>query len=120
MQLSNQDMEKIADVIRKEIGSLKLGNCSCGLSPETQKKMSVFTGHFMGMIEDIGDGNTDKGIESMRSGLTFFKKVRGHGEKIGGAVSMIIVMAIISGVGKLIWMGYKVFCVSVGKTTSNP
>ena len=118
MALSDDDKKEIAIIIRTELNREPDHGCRCGISGDTQKKMSAFVGHFMGMTEDIGDGNISKGIESMRSGLAFFKKVRDTGERIGGAVSVFIVISVVTGLITI--LGYGIKAVLRGTGNINP
>lgn len=97
MALTEEDRSEIARIIRSELNR----GCVCGISADTQAKMGAFMGHFIGMAEDLGNGNQAKGIEIMREALKFIGRIRKRGEKIGGALFVFI---FISAAGALLWI----------------
>ena len=104
MALSPEDKIEIAKIFRTEINR----GCVCGISSDTQSKMATFMGHFIGMAEDLGDGDRAKGIEIMREDMRFIGRIRKRGEKIGGAVILSIVIGITGAIIGLIGLGAKV------------
>ncbi len=100
MALSKEDKTEIAEIIRTIMGSRE---CACGISPETQNEM----GHFFGRVKDLGDGNLNIGIERFSRAVALMSKVRGVGEKVGGAVFVWLAIVILGGIGTAMFIGVK-------------
>ena len=79
---------------------LRYPPCSCGFTPEEQKQL----GHLVGMITDIGRGDTRQGVETMRMGFRLFGRLQWVSEKIGLAIIMAAGSIFVYGV----WKGIKI------------
>lgn len=99
MALSQEDKAEIVGIIQAALHR----ECSCGISPDTQAEM----GHFFGRVKDLGGGNLNIGIERFASSITLMSKVRGVGEKVGGAVFVWLAIVILGGIGTAIFIGIK-------------
>jgi len=64
--------------------------------------------HFRGVMKDIGDGDVSKGIENLRSVLTYVEGLRKMNHSIAEKMAYVIVAIAITGLFSLIWGGLKV------------
>lgn len=89
----------ISDAVNAGLGSYQI---SCPVPEEIQKQMS----HTFGMVKDIGgDGTIEKGIELIRSNHTFTRKLRDITEKVTIKVIMTLVVALLTSMGGLLYLG---------------
>jgi hypothetical protein len=96
MPLSDDDRSEIAAVIKQELSN----GCLCGgHAPDVI--------YLMGRMKVIGNGNIEKGIESVSKTLNTLNKVRRIGEKVGGAVAVAVAVTISMGMLGLIWASVK-------------
>jgi hypothetical protein len=63
--------------------------------------------HLFGMLEDIGDGDSAKGIEAIRANHKWVGKLRKKGESVGTAIIVIVLGAICTGILSACWAGIK-------------
>ena len=77
--------------------------CTCGLDTETAKQ----AGHWWGMVQDLGDGDTRRGIERMRTGFNALRRWDRWAGRIGWVVIATVVSALSAGGVGLVWLGFK-------------
>lgn len=64
-------------------------------------------GHFIGMVEDMGDGKIGSGIEIMRDNHQWLSKQRQRGDKLSGVIMLVIVSSVVGGLLVAVWEGIK-------------
>lgn len=79
--------------------------CRFVISDEDVKEAS----HAVGMVKDLGEGDIAKGIEAMRADHTWLRRQREVSYKVSYLIISILVMAIIGGLVKAVWEGFKHF-----------
>jgi uncharacterized protein YlaN (UPF0358 family) len=75
----------------------------CPVTPEMANNM----GHFFGMIKDVGDGDTRKGVEEVREGMRLIRCYKKIQKNISAWVSKTIVVTILSAFLFLLWIGFR-------------
>lgn len=75
--------------------------CSCGLDREATMQM----GHLMGMVRDLGHGDTAKGVEGMRESLKFVPRLMAMRDRIGTWVLSAAIAILTGGLLTLLWQG---------------
>ncbi len=76
-------------------------SCTCRIPAEAAAEM----GHLMGMVRDLGQGDTARGVESMRDALRFVPRLMRLRDRIGTWVLSILVAGATGGVLTLVWHG---------------
>ena len=76
--------------------------CACDLDKEATAEM----GHLMGMVRDLGQGDTAKGVESMRDSLKFVPALMGLRNRLGTWVLSAAIVVVTGGLLTLIWQGF--------------
>ena len=99
MALSKEDRAEIVEIIQAAMKR----ECACGISSDTQAEM----GHFFGRVKDLGNGNLNVGIERFSKSVALMARVRGVGEKVGGAVFVWLAIVILGGIGTAMVIGVK-------------
>jgi len=75
--------------------------CACDITPEARTEM----GHLMGMVRDLGRGDTARGVESMRESLKFVPALMHLRNRIGTWVLSAAIAALTGGLLALVWQG---------------
>jgi hypothetical protein len=79
MALTQADLETIGIVVEKAVeSSIKKSAVCCPLEP--------LAGHFAGLLDDMGDGNGDRGLRALRDNNQWIKDVRIRTERYGTGV----------------------------------
>ncbi|MFW5874961.1 MAG: hypothetical protein ACOCUC_01860 [bacterium] len=90
MSLTEEETKAIAAQVVKAMN----GQCACGLPPKAQQEMP----HLLGMVEDIGDGDTRRGVEVVRDMGKRYRKMSRTSEYISRAIMWLIVVSMFGGV----------------------
>jgi hypothetical protein len=98
--LSMTDFRKI---IRDTVNDALEHQCRIPLEPAEVREVP----HIIGMVKDIGDGKLDIGVERIRQNHHWFCKTRKLGEKVGTGLILLILGAVVTGVGSALWVGIK-------------
>jgi len=64
-------------------------------------------GHAMGMVTDLGDGNTNKGIEHARENHKWLQQLRAKSDRASSIVFGLIVAAVCTGALSALWLGLQ-------------
>ncbi len=75
--------------------------CACGIGPEATAEM----GHLMGMVRDLGHGDTAQGVECMRESLKFTPALMRLRNRIGTWVLSAAIVVLTGGLLTLLWQG---------------
>ena len=75
--------------------------CPCDIGPEAKAEM----GHLMGMVRDLGRGDTATGVERMRESLTFVPRLMRLRDRIGTWVLSAAIVVLTGGLLTLLWQG---------------
>ncbi|MDI6796114.1 MAG: hypothetical protein QMD09_04180 [Desulfatibacillaceae bacterium] len=79
MTLTQADMETIGNIVEKAMErTLREKAVCCPLEP--------IAGHFAGLLDDMGDGNGDRGLRALRDNNQWIKDVRTRTERYGASV----------------------------------
>ncbi len=97
-------VEQLKEIVTQAVvDALGKGVCTSPLTEE-QKKESL---HIFGMLADLGDGDTAKGVETIRANHKWVVKLRKKGESVGTAIIVLVLGTIATGILAAIWAGIK-------------
>lgn len=97
-------LEQLREIVTQAVvDALGKGVCRSPLSDE-QIKESL---HVFGMLEDIGDGDLARGVETVRANHKWVMKVRRKGESVGTAIIVLVLGTIATGILAAMWAGIK-------------
>ena len=111
MNLTQQDFELIKDIVHDAVAKEVQGICTCHLAPEDRKEAA----HFFAQLRELGGGNTYVGINETASSIQLITRIRRHGERVGGALSIALFVAAASSILGIVALGVKAWLVTNGK-----
>ena len=91
----------VADITAAVISALdaKLGDIACPLEAKERKSVR----HLYGLLKDIGDGDTDKGIRQVRKMFGFVSAVQTKKNVITGAVFTMVILGMTGAAVTFVW-----------------
>lgn len=95
-------------VVREELNSYE-HTCRFSVDDDDVKEF----GHFMGMMQDVGEGRIGKGVDVIRENHKWMAKQRERSDKLSAAFFIVIVTTITGGMLAALWHGIKLL---IGKT----
>jgi len=109
-QALRSEIEPLVQAIKDRECEIKI----CPISEDTAKELN----HFFDVITDIGDGDSRKGVETMRDNSKFIQGLLSTRNKISATVSASIITIVVAAVLTLIGLSIKesmIHIVSLGK-----
>lgn len=104
MALTEQDRQDIAQIVASALAvAIQDQRCACGLEAGQTREV----GHLMGMVTDIGHGDTRAGVEAMRESYKQVNALSRVANRIGWIFLGVLATAISSGVVFALWEAFK-------------
>lgn len=111
MNLTKEDLELIKQVVHDAVATEVRGLCACRLSQEAREEAQ----HLFIRIQEAGGGNIGIGVDEFAKSVALITRIRRHGERIGGAVSIAFFVAAASGVLGAIGIAIRTWLATNGK-----
>jgi len=93
----------IAEGVAKGLESCPAGTCPI---PEEARQELI---HFFGMIKDVGEGQMSSGVEAIRQNHLFTFSARSVLKKTANKIYYTLLIALLSGIGGLVYLGIQHF-----------
>lgn len=90
MPLTEEDARAIATEVVKAMN----GQCACGLPAKAQQEMP----HLLGVVEDIGDGDTRRGVEVVREMGKRYRRMSRASEYMSRALMWLMLASMFGGI----------------------
>lgn len=111
MNLTKDDLDLIKEVVHDVVTSEVKKMCTCRLSPEAREEAQ----HLFLRIQESGGGNIGIGVDELAKSISLITRIRKHGEKIGGAVSVTVFVAAATGILGAVVVAIKTWLAAMGK-----
>lgn len=98
--------KEIKDSVKEAVQEALADGCVTTQCPFT-KEVAANIGHFFGMLSDVGNGDTRRGVEEVRESIRVLRCYRDFSKNIGSYVSKTMVVTLLTALIFVIWVGIK-------------